>query len=89
MLEKKLAPHVTPRPPRLRWSRKAKLIRRAAKPPQGCTDCDNRINHLLFGKKDYANLIETFWQLRSQLAEILGELAAKVAREHVICAGKP
>jgi len=68
-----------------RLGRKAKLIRRTAKPPQGCADCDNRIKHLLFGKKDHANLIETFWQLRFQLAEILdtgqAELAAKVARE--------
>jgi hypothetical protein len=26
---------------------------------------------LLFGKKDHADLIETFWQLRFQLAEML------------------
>jgi hypothetical protein len=54
--------------------RKAKLIRRAAQPPQGRADCDNRINHLLFGKGDHANLIETFWQLRFQLAEMDAEV---------------
>jgi hypothetical protein len=40
---------------------------------------------LLFGKKDHANLIETFWQLRasSRPRWVLegAEFAAKVARE--------
>jgi hypothetical protein len=37
---------------------------------------------LLFGKKDYANLIEIFWRPRFQPAEMLeqAELAAKVVR---------
>jgi hypothetical protein len=33
---------------------------------------------LLFGKKDHANLIETFWQLRFQLAEMLDAGAGRV-----------
>jgi hypothetical protein len=55
---------------------------RVTQPTQRRAHCDDRINHLLFEKKDYANLIETFWRPRFQPAEMLeqAELAAKVAR---------
>jgi hypothetical protein len=76
--------------------RKVKLIRQAAQPPQRRADCETRINHLLFGKKDHAKLIETFWQLRFQLAEMLDagcwsrpNSRPRWRRNNVIRAGEP